>query len=271
MIIDISYIKKALNVEVEDSIIQYLIDFYFDYLCEHVNVETSLDEQEILNDNLEVPIENPNISNDDLTIFQETIIYGIACHLLKMNISITIVPQELYNEYIELYKQSKEINYEIDTLTYCDLFDICLNLLSDYLNDTSNVGYLRRLLGLYAEDISNNEIEFLIEHYTSYLKEILPKVDETSPLFKQAVWLQVACHIFKTNPEIIITPTEYEVDEVREEFGLAFDKFGNTWCDLANAALGDLKKKTYGYYGLRAYDRPGARTKYGYHGPTSRI
>ena len=236
MIIDISYIKRALNVEVEDSIIKYLIDFYFDYLCEHVNVETSLDEQEILNDNLEVPIENPNISNDDLTIFQETIIYGIACHLLKMNISITIVPQELYNEYIELYKQSKEINYEIDTLTYCDLFDICLNLLSDYLNDTSNVGYLRRLLGLYVEDISNDEIEFLIEHYTSYLKEILPKVDE-----------------------------------VREEFGLAFDKFGNTWCDLANAALGDLKKKTYGYYGLRAYDRPGARTKYGYHGPTSRI
>ena len=56
MIIDISYIKRALNVEVEDSIIKYLIDFYFDYLCEHVNVETSLDEQEILNDNLEVPI-----------------------------------------------------------------------------------------------------------------------------------------------------------------------------------------------------------------------
>lgn len=264
MIIDISYIKRALEIDVEDSIIKYLIDFYFDYICEHINVETSLDEEDILNDNLETPVNNPNISNDDLTIFQECMIYGIACHLLKMNISISIVPQELINEYHEYLNVN-------DILTYCDLFDICLKLLTDYLNDTSNVGYLRRLLNLYTEDISNEEIEFLIEHYTSYIKELMPKVDTKSVLFKQAVWLSVACHIYKTNPEIIITPTEYEVDEVKEEFGLAFDKFGNTWCDLADAALSDLKKQVYGYYGLRAYDRPGARTKYGYHGPTSRL
>lgn len=260
MLIDISYIKNVLKVEVDDSVINYLIDFYFDYICEHINVETTLDEEEILNDNLEEPIENPNISNDDLTMIQEAIIYGIACHLNKMNISIITVPQELadeYNEYTEI-------------LSYCDLFDVCLELLTDYLNDTSNVGYLRRLLDLHPVDISDMEIEFLIEHYTSYLKELMPKVNTESILFKQAVWLSVACHIFKTKPEIIITPTEYEVDEVREEFGLAFDKFGNTWCDLADAALSDLKKQVYGYYGLRAYDRPGARTKYGYHGPTRR-
>ena len=71
MIIDISYIKRALEIDVEDSIIKYFIDFYFDYICEHINVETSLDEEDILNDNLETPVNNPNISNDDLTIFQE--------------------------------------------------------------------------------------------------------------------------------------------------------------------------------------------------------
>ena len=261
MIIDISYIKKVLGIEVEDSIINYLITFYFDYLCEHVNVDTTLEEEEISNDNITPSTENPNILKDNLTVFQETIIYGIACHLLKMNISITTVPQELIDEY-------KEYITDQDTLTYCNLFDICLKLLTDYLNDTSNVGYLRRLLDLHPNDISDNEIEFLIEHYTSYYKELMPKVDTESPLFKQTVWLSVACHIYKTRPEIIITPTEYEVDEVREEFGLAFDKFGNTWCDLADAALSDLKKQVYGYYGLRAYDRPGARTKYGYHGPT---
>ena len=264
MIIDISYIKRVLNTEVEDSVIQYLIDFYFDYICEHINAQTSLNEEDILNDNLEEPIDYPNIFNDDLTVFQETMIYGIACHLFKMGISISFVPQELINEYSEYLEIT-------DDLTYCDLFDICLKLLTDYLNDTSNVGYLRRLLNLDENDISDQEIEFLIEHYTSYIKELMPKVDTDSVLFKQAVWLSVACHIYKTKPEIIITPTEYEVDEVREEFGLAFDKFGNTWCDLADAALSDLKKQVYGYYGLRAYDRPGARSKYGYHGPTSRI
>lgn len=263
MLIDISYIKNVLQIEIEDSIINYLIDFYFNYICDHVDINTTLSEEEIYNNNLDIPVDNPNILNDNLTVFQETVIYGIACHLQKMNISIIPVPQELINEYSEYFEDT-------NILTYCNLFDICLTLLTDYLNDTSNVGYLRRLLDLNPMDISDTEIEFLIEHYTSYFKELMPKVDEESPLFKQAVWLAVACHIYKTRPEIIITPTEYEVDEVREEFGLAFDKFGNTWCDLADAALSDLKKQVYGYYGLRAYDRPGARTKYGYHGPTRR-
>lgn len=263
MIIDIAYIQKALNTKVEDSVISYLITFYFDYICEHINVQTTLDEEEIINDKLDTLITNPNISNDELTVFQEAMIYGIACHLNKMHMSEINPSQELTNKYNK-YSENK------DTLTYCDLFDICLKLLKDYLDDTSNVGYLRRLLDLHTLDISDEEIEFLIEHYTIYLQELLPKVDTESPLFKQAVWLSVACHIYKTRPEIIITPTEYEVDEVREEFGLAFDKFGNTWCDLADAAISDLKKQVYGYYGLRAYDRPGARTKYKYHGPLRR-
>ena len=90
-------------------------------------------------------------------------------------------------------------------------------------------------------------------------------------MFKQALYMQVACHIFRTNPDIITSPTSYKVDEVAEWFDISFDKFKNTWCDLADAALSDLKKQTYGYYGLRAYDRPGARTKYGGYGPSSRL
>ena len=100
------------------------------------------------------------------------------------------------------------------------------------------------------------------------MSDIIPDVDVESPLFQQAVYLSVACHIFKTNPTAITTPVMYYVDEVREKFQIDFDKNKNTWCDLANAAINDLKKKTYGYYGLRAYDRPGARTKYGVHGPS---
>ena len=41
----------------------------------------------------------------------------------------------------------------------------------------------------------------------------------------------------------------------------------NTWCDIANEDFANLKKHHYGLYGIYAYDRPGARTKYGHHGP----
>ena len=44
----------------------------------------------------------------------------------------------------------------------------------------------------------------------------------------------------------------------------------NASTTAANEDLANLKKKTYGLYGLYAYDRPGARTKYGYHGPSRR-
>ena len=79
--------------------------------------------------------------------------------------------------------------------------------------------------------------------------------------------MQIACHIFKLKPNLIGSPKSYKVDEVRVTWTLNFDKEGNTWCDLAEEALADLKKKFYGKYGFVAWDRPGARTKYGYHGP----
>ena len=58
------------------------------------------------------------------------------------------------------------------------------------------------------------------------------------------------------------------MDEVSETFGLNFDKFGNTWCDLADEAISDLKKYTYKNYGVKSFNRAGARTKYQKWGPT---
>ena len=47
MIVDLSYIKNVLEVDVEDSQLQYLLHHYFDDICQKINVITTLIEQEI--------------------------------------------------------------------------------------------------------------------------------------------------------------------------------------------------------------------------------
>ena len=258
MIIDITYIKNVLNTEVDDSVINYLIKHFFNYICDHIKIESTLEEEEIATQNTNTQI-NPNILEDDLTLFQETLIYGIGCELTEIG-ELTTINSSIQDKYTEL-------------TTYCDFFNYCLDTLYEYVNSMSEVEKIRRLFSLDTHLISDDDLAFLIQHYTQYIISYLPedeKVDTESPLFKQALYTQIACHIFRTNPTAIISPKSYKVDEVRETFVLDFDKNKNTWCDIANEDLANLKKKTYGLYGLYAYDRPGARTKYGYHGPSRR-
>lgn len=271
MIVDITYIKNVLEVDIEESQIQYLLHHFFDEICTKINVVTTLEEQEISDLALSTTYETPMLGYNDTSLFQDTIIYGIACHLNGINIPTISLPQVLYNEYIDkidLSTLSIDDNTQQYILTFCDLYKYCIQELNIFLNDESQVGYLRQLLNLDSNIVSDNEIEFLINHYTQYLQDIIPDVDPESAHFKQALYLSVACHIFRTNPQAIVSPTEYRVDETSETFNLAFDKEGNTWCDLADAALADLKKKTYKNYGVKVFDRPGARTKYNAWGPT---
>jgi hypothetical protein len=268
MIVDITYIKNVLEVSIDDSQMQYLLHHFFDDICRKINVQTTLEEQEISDIALSTTYETPMLGYNDTSLFQDTIIYGIACHLEKTNILTISLPQVLYNEYIEKIDLSTlSIDNDQYILTFCDLYTYCVEELKIFLNDESQVGYLRQLLNLQLDIVSDREIEFLIGHYTQYFKDIMPNVDEDSAYFKQALYLSIACHIFRTNPQAIISPTEYRVDETSEVFNLAFDKEGNTWCDLADAALADLKKKTYKNYGVKVFDRPGARTKYHAWGP----
>lgn len=258
MIIDITYIKNVLNTEVEDSVINYLIKHFFNYVCNEIMLDTTLEEEEIAT----VVADTPQISNileDDLTLFQETIIYGIGCELTETDI-LTTVNSQVQEKYKDI----------IEDATYCNVFDYCLKQLDEYLNSKSEVETLRILFGLKKEDVSDDELSFLLQYYTDYILSYMPEdqeIDTESPFFKQALYALIACHIYKVNPTAIINPRSYKVDEVMEVFALNFDKMNNTWCDLANEAFATLKKKTYNLYGIYAYDRPGARTKYGYHGP----
>ena len=269
MIIDLSYIKNVLEVDVEDSKLQYLLHHYFDDICQKINVATTLSEQDISDIAMASTDEAPMLGYNETSLFQDTIIYGIACHLNNTGVTTKDIPQVIYNEYIvkmdiSTLSLKEDGTYEI---TYCALYNHCLKELNDYLNDESQVGYVRRLLNLNPTIVVDKEIEFLIDHYTKYITELMPDVDTESTYFKQALYLSIACHIYRTNPQAIISPTEYRVDETSEVFDLAFDKEGNTWCDLADAAMADLKKTTFKNYGVKVFDRRGARTKYGAWGP----
>lgn len=260
MIIDPTYIQTALNTQLHSQVINYLIKHVFNYICGQIGLESTLEEEEIATEPRDdIVIENPNILTDDLTLFQETLIYGVACELVSTQLIDDTVSEELY----QFYKDN------IDDVTYCNIFKYCLTQLDVYLNSMSQVEYVRQVL-LLKPIITDEELAFLINHFTQYLISCLPedaKVDTDSWLFKQALIMQIACHIFKLRPDVIGTPKSYKVDEVRVTWAVGFDKEGNTWCDLAEEALADLKKKYYGKYGFVAWDRPGARTKYGYHGP----
>ena len=270
MIVDINYIKNVLQADIEDSQIQYLLHHYFEDICEEINIETTLSDQSISDIALTTTDEMPMLGYNDTSLFQDAIIYAIACHLNNTGVTVVDMPNVLYNEYISLLDISTLSENENGDfiITFCDLYKYCLGELKEYLNDTTQTGYVRRLLNLDPAIVSDAEIEFLIEHYTNYLSELEPNADKESIYFKQAVYMQVACHIYRTNPTAIIAPSEYRVDEVSEVFDLAFDKFGNTWCDLAEEALADLRKKSYKNYGIKVFDRPGARTKYNAWGPT---
>lgn len=150
MIIDPTYIQQVLNIEVSDSVINYLIKHIFNYICKEVGLETSLEQEEILT-TPQNPIEYPNILENDITLFQETLIYGIACDLIKTDEKVINIPTYLS----DFYKES------IENVTYCNLYDYCLKNLDVYLNSISQVNYVRKFLFL-DERVNDEELAFLI-------------------------------------------------------------------------------------------------------------
>lgn len=278
MKIDLEYIRNFLQAEIDDDQLTYLVEHYFNYTIEKVNVATTMEEEDISLININTP--TPNIETDELTILQETIIYGIACDLTQMKIPVTEITHQIYNRVIQnidtepLTRNPDGSEFEY-TLTFCIIFNNYLEYFKDYVNyystgigNTLTVQYVRQILDLDPKQVPDEQIEFLMKYYTKYITDAIPDVDTDSMLFQETVYLMLACQLFKTNPMAITTPTSYTVDEVEETYGLAFDRQGNTWCDLANAGLAALKKKTYKNYGIKPFDRLGARSKYNRYGPT---
>ena len=197
MIINPTYIKQILNTQASDSTINYLIKHVFNYVCNEVQLDTSLEEEEIATVP-QTPTKNPNILENELSLFQETIIYGIACDLININEEAIEIPQYLLNYY----------SNKVENITFCNLYDYCLKTLNEYLNSISQVNYVRHLFFL-DNRISDDDLAFLIEYYTELLCSKLPEdtdIDIDSWIFKQALYMQIACHIFKLKPNLIGSP-----------------------------------------------------------------
>ena len=75
MIVDLSYIKNVLEVDVEDSQLQYLLHHYFDDICQKINVITTLTEQDISDIAMASTDETPMLGYNETSLFQDTIIY----------------------------------------------------------------------------------------------------------------------------------------------------------------------------------------------------
>jgi hypothetical protein len=274
MMIDIAYIRQTLQLPdtLLDTTISYLIKHYYEYLVEMMNLDTTMEKEgistEIVKDNT-IP-ENPLIDSK-LTVFQQTLILGIACNLSNMQISINNINDIEYNYFIQhidltnIKLTDDGIRYILD---WCILYNSYLAILKTYSTDYSTVDYIRRLFNLDDELIPDNQIEFLLDHYTNLVKDKLgDKADVNSATFKEVVYLGIACQLFKTNPTAIISPKEYEVGDVSETFDTSFTKSADTWCDMYDDALNDLIADTEGFHGFKAFGRGSAREKYGYYGP----
>ena len=137
MIIDPTYIQSALNIEVDEQVLNYLIKHFFNYVCKEVGLDSTLEEEEISTTTADISC-TPNIVEDNLTLFQETLIYGIACNLIETNKQNIDIPTYLFDFYQK----------DIETVTYCNLYDYCLDNLDDFLNSQSQVDYVRKYLFL---------------------------------------------------------------------------------------------------------------------------
>lgn len=272
MIIDVAYIRQALVIPetTPNSSIEYLIQHYYDYIVEMMNLVTTMEKEEISNTIIEQDItEEELIINNKLTLFQQTLILGIACSLINMQIAIKDITNNEYEYFIQNIDLTHLVIEEDKyILNWCILYSEYSDVLKKYSTNESTVDYVRRLLNLDPEIIPDTQIEFLLDHYTSLISEKLGEdADTTTEAFKEAVCLGIACQLFKTNPSAIIGPKEYEVGDVSESFDTSFTKSSDTWCDLYDSALNDLISSTEGVHGIKSFDRSGARVKYGYYGP----
>ena len=104
MIIDVAYIRQALVIPetTPNSSIEYLIKHYYDYIVEMMNLVTTMEKEEISNTIIEQDItEEELIINNKLTLFQQTLILGIACSLINMQIAIKDITNNEYEYFIQ--------------------------------------------------------------------------------------------------------------------------------------------------------------------------
>lgn len=123
--------------------------------------------------------------------------------------------------------------------------------------------YIKEVLSIRGTSVSDDLIDFLIEHYTEVIKIKTGLDDETSPLFQMALIAAIGCHLSMTNPEAVKSPKMEKVGDWQEE--RESRAYTPTWCEIYDAALEDIIKSIEGAYGFTAFERQGSYERHGFY------
>lgn len=127
--------------------------------------------------------------------------------------------------------------------------------------------YIKDMLSIRGESVSDDLIDFLIEHYTEVIKIKTGLDDETSPLFQMALIAAIGCHLAMTNPESVKSPNMEKIgdwSEERESRSYS-PKNDPTWCEMYDNALEDIIKSIEEAYGFTAFEREGSYKRHGFY------
>jgi len=128
--------------------------------------------------------------------------------------------------------------------------------------------YIRKLLELDPRVIDDEQISFLIDHYTELIQaKTGAGVDDIdTPLFQNAVMEGIACNLSMTNKGSIIQPNRVKVGYYEEETRSRADVNRDpTWCEMYADSLDDIIAYIQKAYGFKALTRQGAREKRGFY------
>lgn len=124
----------------------------------------------------------------------------------------------------------------------------------------------RLLLRLEPEDISDEELQQYIDHFSmTTMARIGPKAasDPTiteNPVFQEAVMAAIACRLSLTDLDIIHAPSGYKVGNTSEDYkNTSFGNYGQipSWCDQYESLLGNLSAKYSQMTDLQVFRRKG--------------
>ena len=118
--------------------------------------------------------------------------------------------------------------------------------------------------------LSDEDLSTYITQYTAKIVDYIgPNIDiekmMESPLFNEALLSGIACHLSMLNPELLYSPTEYEVGDTKEKFSDAILQKTPTWCSRYNSALEDLLSSFNEIKNLRTFRRRGLSSNRRYH------
>jgi len=127
-------------------------------------------------------------------------------------------------------------------------------------------GRVRTLLRLDEDELSDQEIEEYVNHYSArILAEIgAPAQGDASiqdnVLFQDTILAGIACQLSRTDISVIHHPSKYKVGDTQEDFtNTSMGLYGSipSWCDEYSSLLSSLAQQYHEIKNLQVFRRRG--------------